>query len=461
MIARLASRAAAASILALAASVPLAHAQQLTSDDLANVKARLAQGATHSWEIGTRAQALTEFDSPSYSVLNDSSLPPLQGSAPSSLDEVVSIARSVVQNLTNVGQGAQPLIGGTTSGEAAGDPASIGVAVLLANWTGAGAADKLDYAGAARDQLEYLLEKVPRTSDGAISHRVENVQLWADFVYMVPPFLAYYGVLTRNQTLVQAAYDQCRLYREALVDTDAGGMWRHIAGNDSDTGHWTTGNGWAAAGMLRVLGTIQHSQYSKSMKSQAKDLAGWVSQIHNGIYPHLQTTGLFKNYADDSTSFDDASGTAILASTVYRLALLSGVHTNVPNAEKSRIALFAPSASSPSSSSSSSLSSSSSSPSSSHASSGTSSSTAPSSSATSPSLAHFTSDGWLTPVVNPYNVGAQGEHSPEGEAFVLEMYAAWRDWAAVGSPGQNGAAAQGTGLAAIVAALCAAFLLGC
>ena len=39
--------------------------------------------------------------------------------------------------------------------------------------------------------------------------------------------------------------------------------------------------------MLRVLGTIQHSQYSKKMKKQAKDLAGWVSQIHNGIYPHL------------------------------------------------------------------------------------------------------------------------------------------------------------------------------
>ena len=77
-----------------------------------------------------------------------------------------------------MGQGPQPLIGGTTSGEAAGDPASIGVAVLLANWTGAGAGDKLDYAGAARDQLEYLLEKVPRTSDGAISHRVESVQLW-------------------------------------------------------------------------------------------------------------------------------------------------------------------------------------------------------------------------------------------------------------------------------------------
>ena len=58
---------------------------------------------------------------------------------------------------------------------------------------------------------------------------------------MVPPFLAYYGVLTQNQTLVQEAYDQCRLYRQHLVDDDAGGMWRHIAGNNTDNGHWTTG----------------------------------------------------------------------------------------------------------------------------------------------------------------------------------------------------------------------------
>ena len=29
--------------------------------------------------------------------------------------------------------------------------------------------------------------------------------------------------------------------------------------------------------------------------------------------------------------------------------------------------------------------------------------------------------------------------SPEGQAFVLEMYAAWRDWQAAGSPGVNSA----------------------
>jgi hypothetical protein len=53
--------------------------------------------------------------------------------------------------------------------------------VLLANWTGQGQGDGLDYAGAAQDQLNFLFQNVPKTSDGAISHRTEQVQLWSVF----------------------------------------------------------------------------------------------------------------------------------------------------------------------------------------------------------------------------------------------------------------------------------------
>jgi hypothetical protein len=44
------------------------------------------------------------------------------------------------------------------------------------------------------------------------------------------------------------------------------------------------GNGWAAAGMLRVLGTIQNSRYAKSMMSEQKDLVNWVQEIQDGMY---------------------------------------------------------------------------------------------------------------------------------------------------------------------------------
>ncbi|KAF7791993.1 hypothetical protein EIP86_003020 [Pleurotus ostreatoroseus] len=382
-------------------------AQNLTADQLNAVKQRLAEGATQSWELGTRAQALTELDTPSYSVLTpDLTLPPPSSSPPSSLDEVFSIAQSIVANRStsnNGTSGPQPFI----ANAAAGDPPSVGVAVLLANWTGRGAQDNLDYAGAAQDQLEYLFNDVPHTSDGAISHRVEQLQLWSDFVYMVPPYMAYYGVLTDNQTLVSQSYEQIRLYRQYLRDEGAGGLWKHVLmGEWEDQGHWSTGNAWAAAGICRVLGTIAASQFAKDMKNEQNDLASWVNEIHAAMYPHMRSNGLFGNYADDNSTFDDASSATLLASTVYRLALLWGTHTYVPQAEQARQALFAPSSSSSSNNGS--------------------------------SLAHFTSDMWLTPVVNPDQFGDEGSQSPEGQAFVVELDAAWRDWVAAGSPGTSG-----------------------
>ena len=41
--------------------------------------------------------------------------------------------------------------------------------------------------------------------------------------------------------------------------------------------------------------------------------------------------------------------------------------------------------------------------------------------------------------MNPYDFSVEGTVSPEGQAFVLQMIAAWRDWQADGSRGQNAA----------------------
>ncbi|KIM74461.1 hypothetical protein PILCRDRAFT_702405 [Piloderma croceum F 1598] len=400
-----------------------------------------------SWELGTRSQALLELNAKSYSVLSDNPLPPPSTIATNlgdAMSTVLGIAKSVVSNrsVSNGGKiGPQPLM----NDSAAGDPASLGMVVLLANWTGQQRTDGLDYAGAAQDQLDFLFQDVPQTSDGAISHRTDQLQLWSDFVYMAPPFLAYFGMISQNQTLLSEAYNQISLYRNYLRDSSANNLWKHIVlGTGVDEGHWATGNGWAAAGILRVLGTIQNSKYAKSMMSEQKDLANWVKEIQDGMYGVLDSNWLFKNYPDQNlsaTNFYDASSTAIMASTVYRMALMSNVHTHVPLAEKSRLTLSALSSNASSSDSTSQ----STTATNSTISRTTSTTSAPSSTSTSPStldsagpLQHFTSSGWLTPVVDPYMISEQGTTSPEGEAFVLEMTAAWKDWVAAGSPGANG-----------------------
>lgn len=198
-------------------------------------------------------QTLTELDAPAFSVLTPHAAVPPAHSAPPALDATLALAREIVAN-KSAGAGALVPDG------SAGDPASNGVGVLLANWTALGGAD---YAGAARGQLEHLLQQVPRTSDGAISHREGYVQLWcvpppfafrcqggrlmggrrSDSVYMVPPFIAYYGALTGNKTLLDAAYDQVRLYRGHLMDKKMGGLWKHVLLGPSanDPGYWSTG----------------------------------------------------------------------------------------------------------------------------------------------------------------------------------------------------------------------------
>jgi hypothetical protein len=56
---------------------------------------------------------------------------------------------------------------------------------------------------------------------------------------------------------------------------------------DDDQCAVSAGNAWAAAGMLRVLGTLKSSSFSRNFKSQMKDLDNWVSEIHSAMYPHL------------------------------------------------------------------------------------------------------------------------------------------------------------------------------
>ena len=53
----------------------------------------------------------------------------------------------------------------------------IGVAVLLANWTRTDP-EETKFAKAATNQLMYLFNDAPHTPDGAISHRLEEPQLW-------------------------------------------------------------------------------------------------------------------------------------------------------------------------------------------------------------------------------------------------------------------------------------------
>ncbi|KAG9006318.1 hypothetical protein FRB93_008807 [Tulasnella sp. JGI-2019a] len=375
----------------------------LSASLLEKIKDRMVEGALLSWEAGTCAETLTEVCFPKVSVFHPHYLSPhsLSAYSTSTLKPVLSIAEFAVKNRTSQG-----MLWGPDG--AAGDAGSLGVSVVLANLTKKkGKKEKEPWAKAATAELELLLTGTPRLEDGvgkgAISHRPDLVSLWSDFVYMVPPFLAYYGAVTGNTTLMREAHHQISLYRAVLFSPNAS-VWTHIyspasANYFNDTYIWSTGNGWAAAGMLRVLATIKHSPYSHQLRSEQKDLVRWIEEIHHGMVKYLPPSGLFFNYLDQQVttniSFPDASGTALFAATVYRhITLMNrqphGYGKVVKATEKARKTIFAENGG-----------------------------------------VHFDEDGWLKPVVNPHSFQMSGNMSDEGQSFVLQLnhnYEKWKKW---------------------------------
>lgn len=126
----------------------------------------------HSWEWGTAAQALLELDNNDLSVFGDNPFP--NGRIPSADPNI----RSLSWVKPHINRNSQVL----ADNSAAGDPASMGVSALLLGTT-----DSV-YNGAADRQADYLLHQVPRYSNGAISHRPDVAELWADNMAMSFPF---------------------------------------------------------------------------------------------------------------------------------------------------------------------------------------------------------------------------------------------------------------------------------
>ncbi|KAJ2919020.1 hypothetical protein MD484_g1446, partial [Candolleomyces efflorescens] len=346
---------------------------------------------SHSWEFGATGEALIELENPQFSVFGVAPFP------------VANVSRTKVRALDYVANNVR-LGGGSfdaldRGNGAAGDPASMGVfAVML------GKRDQT-FANAARRTAQGLLEDVPRMPNGAISHRSAVPEVWADFMYMVPPFLAYYAADQEDLGLLRETVRQCRLYREILqlqTDEPYKGVWRHIIGPQSqDTGLWSSGNAWAAAGMTRVLATVMKAPVAATnttwQQGAITQLSGYIKEILDGAMASSHDGGLLRNYYQDvggPRGFGEISGSSLLAATAYRMAVLQPStfgQRYITWAEGIRRTLGRDDRN---------------------------------------GNPHVTRTGVVTPAVNPLgwlDTRPFTTGSPEGQAFVVLMYAAYRD----------------------------------
>ena len=76
---------------------------------------------------------------------------------------------------------------------------------------------------------------------------------------------------------------------------------------------WGVGNGWAAAGMTRVLKALP-----ASMASERTKLAGYIKDVVDGCLAWLRPDGFFHDVVDDPKSFVETNLAQIMAYTIYR-----------------------------------------------------------------------------------------------------------------------------------------------
>ncbi len=233
----------------------------------------------HAWEQGTAAQAFLEL-----------------GEA----DLVVAMAvDSVIRQLPD---GRLGMIG---TPECSTDPAANGEAVLYA----ARITNDPKLQAAAMSQLNWLLREAPRSAGGVLYHHTHTRQVWVDSLYMAPPFIAVAGY-------PREAVAQIDGFRRVLWDPQQR-LFRHIWDDDTQSYtrgvFWGVGNGWAAAGMTRVLAALP-----QEMAAEREHLVACVREVIEGCLAHLRPDGLFHDFVDDPSTFVETNLAQMISYSIYR-----------------------------------------------------------------------------------------------------------------------------------------------
>jgi len=233
----------------------------------------------YSWEQGVAAQAFFESGDTATAIL---------------------LARDAVQR-----QGADGRLALMGDHEGSTDPAANGEALIFA----ARNTREPALQAALDNMLSYLLQRAPRAADGTLFHVVDARQVWIDSMFMAPPFLAAAGEIDEALRQIEGIRrrlwnSQSRLYAH-IWDEEAGALKR--------AAHWGVGNGWAAAGITRVIRALPDTR-----AGDRQILASHVREILDGCLACHRPDGLFHDVVDDAGTFVETNLAQMLAYTIYR-----------------------------------------------------------------------------------------------------------------------------------------------
>jgi rhamnogalacturonyl hydrolase YesR len=161
---------------------------------------------------------------------------------------------------------------------------------------------------AVQGMLGYILKTAPRAPDGTLYHVFNNPQVWSDGFFSSPPFLAAAGQY--DEALRQIDGFRKRLWnpQKKLLSH----IWDDGKQGFSDAAFWGSGNGWAAAGIARVIRSLPVDR-----KDDRARLAAFVKDIVDGCLAYQRPDGLFHDKMDRPDSFVETNAAQMLAFAIY------------------------------------------------------------------------------------------------------------------------------------------------
>jgi unsaturated rhamnogalacturonyl hydrolase len=233
----------------------------------------------YSWEQGVAAQAFLELGETNTAIM---------------------LARDAVQRQNRDGR-----LACMHEREGVTDPAANGEALIVAARI---TRDPVLQAG-WEAMLDYLLKTAPRSSDGTLFHVLDAKEVWVDSMYMAPPFLAAAGH-------TDEAIRQIQGIKRRLWNPEAK-LYAHIWNEDRNAftrpAHWGVGNGWASAGITRVIRALPDG-----WGNDKQNLQEHVGEIIDGCLIHQRQDGLFHDVVDAPETFVETNLAQMLAYSIYR-----------------------------------------------------------------------------------------------------------------------------------------------
>ena len=266
------------------------------------VKRALLAMQRYNWEQGVTAQAFLEAG-----------------------DEAVAIALAIEGAHRQNADGRCCHIAEST---AVTDPCAVGEALLFA-------AEKTHdpFLLAAKEKLlRWALVDAPRNNSGVVYHFLDSRMIWVDSMYMLPPFLARAGEYDEAMRQLAGYWDILYTPENGLLAH----QWSDAESRFLRRDAWAVGNGWAMAGMARVIALLPENHPGRAR------LIRRVQQLIGAALPCQMDDGAFPDVLDDPATFREVNFAQMLAYPIYRGVQEGWLDASLlPHAEKARAAALA------------------------------------------------------------------------------------------------------------------------